>query len=80
VSGLSRDEIAERRQDIAELITSLQVAVLRHQQDIEGLRTKIVGLQDRDAELARRDQALAEAGLAELIRMCHTPCWRYRVA
>jgi chromosome segregation ATPase len=80
VSGLTRDQIAERRHDIEDLIAILQMAMMRHEQDIAALRDKINFLQARDAELARRDKALADAGLAELIRMCHTPCWRYRVA
>jgi hypothetical protein len=79
-SSFTRDEIAARRADIEDLITDLQVSVLRHEQDIDAIRRKIVTLQDRDAELAKRDQDLAAAGMAELIRMCQTPCLFYRVA
>jgi hypothetical protein len=75
--SLTRDEIAGRREDIEALITDLMVSVLRHEQEIDVIRRKIVVLQDRDADLAKLDRDLAAAGMAELIRMCNTPCSRF---
>jgi hypothetical protein len=49
-------------------------------QELADLKRKQLQLDERLVELDLQEITRRERGMAELIRMCQTPCWRYRQA
>jgi hypothetical protein len=77
---MTRDEIAARRADIKAQITNMQTSIGYLVKELEQSRQKVIHLEERDYQLMKRDQELEAVGMCELIRMCNTPCYRYRSA
>lgn len=74
---MSEFDIAKKRRTMETDIACYRWRINGHLQEIDVMRDRIDRLQQRLVTLAEFERALPPK-LDDLLRMCNTPCWRYR--
>jgi hypothetical protein len=69
--------IEARRAKLRAEMMNLAAIINGRAQELADLKRKQLRLDERMVELDLKECARRERGLAELVRMCNTPCFRY---
>lgn len=75
---MSEFDVAKKRKSMEADIAAYRWRINGHLQEIDEMRDRIVRLQQRLVALAEFELWRRQQSLDELLRMCNTPCWRYR--
>ena len=75
---MSGFDIAKKRASFESEISVLRWCIDGRYKEIDDLKDKIERYQQRLAALDEFEQQQRQEQLIELLRLCHTPCWRYR--
>lgn len=76
---MSDFDIAKKRSSFESEISVLRWCINARHKEIEDLKDKIDRLQQRLVALAAFEQQLQQEHMVELLRLCQTPCRRYRI-
>lgn len=71
-------DIAKKRASFESEISVLRWCIDGRYKEIDDLKDKIERYQQRLTALDAFEQQLRQEQLIELLRLCNTPCWRYR--
>lgn len=75
---MSDFDITKKRASFESEISVLRWCINSRHKEIIDLNDKIDRLKQRLVALAAFEEQLQQEHLVELLRLCQTPCWRYR--